>query len=745
MTKTLSSLLLCGAAAAALLTTSAYAETAPADTSATPSDDNPTQVIVTARKRAEVLQDVPLSISAVSDKDLERRNVQDVNDMYAEVPGLYTAPGSVSSTSDLGYLTMRGVGFNAGLEPAVGVFIDGMYQPQIGFDTAFLDLQRVEVLRGPQGTLFGRNTQGGAINMITRKPGPQSHGRLSADFADFGTFRAQGSLDGQIADKLYGGFTAGYSHSDGFVHNSVLDQDQDNYDQSAMRGTLRWVPTEALDIVLMADASKNRYNEVVRGVRLAGNHRESLIDQDKPDSKANHGLQLNITDKISDRLTFTSITGYRYSDSDNFLDMESRPSLGGTEVLPANNPLAPSPVTTHGATLAAQVDQAFTSQEFRLERSGDKLNWLAGVYYFTQEQNQSRQRQAGPHVAAVLPAAFYIYEKFHDLRKGYAAFGQASYRPIEKLELTLGTRISHEKVDGTGIKVSVFGAPLNRAAPIVRDGHPKYDNISWMGSASWKFTPDVLAYATYAQGWKAGGVDRYPGRNIGLEYKPESSGNYEVGVKSNVDDHRITLNLAAYHIDIKNQQMPAVIPDPRGGPVPIPVIDSASRSHVNGVEGEFSIRPMAGLELSSTASYSDGVFDDFVRVFSPTDKFDMAGTSFENVPKVTTSAAVNYTRPLSDGKTIAFFAEYRYIGEIIFQDNPRLSTAHDQLTTPAYDRLNLNVSLMLKSGVKITGYVNNAFNSFDYSYASSDPFKGGDVFVVPLAPRQLGLRISKNF
>ena len=737
-------MLFCGLVTAALLTTPALAE-APAGMTLSPADDGPTEVVVTARKRTEALQDVPLSISAITGADIERRNTQDVNGLYGQVPGLFTAPGSVNNTNDLAYLTMRGIGFNAGLEPAVGVFIDGMYQPQIGFDTAFLDLQRVEVLRGPQGTLFGRNTQGGAINMITRKPGPETHGKLGVDVASFNTLRAQAAIDGQLADTLYGGISVGYASSDGFIDNDVLHQHQNGYDQQAVRGTLRWVPTDALEFTLIADASRNKYNELVRGVRLAGDHQHSLIDQDAPEHKTNHGIQLNAAYKINDNLTLTSITGYRYSDSDSLADMDSRADSMGTETLPAYAPLTTAPVTVQGATLAAQVSQSFQSQEFRLEGQAEKLNWLVGAYYFSQDQRQTRQREVGPHVAYTLPAALYIYEDYRDARAGYALFGQTSYHPVQKLELTLGVRSSHEKVDGTGQKVSVFGAPVNRTAPLPRDGHPDFDNVSWMGSASWKFTPDVLAYATYAQGWKAGGVERYPGRADQLTYRDETSGNFEVGLKSSLLDQRVTLNAAAYHIDIKNQQMNNVIPDPHGGPVPITVISTASRSHVDGVEGELGVRATKDLRFSGALSYSKGIFDDFVRAFSATDTFDMSGTPFENVPKLTVSASASYSHPLADGKTIEAFAEYRYIDKIIFQDNTRRSTAHDQLTTPAYDRVNLSLSLVTKGGIRFTGYINNALNSFDYSYISSDPLIGGDVFVVPLAPREYGLRISKSF
>lgn len=741
MTKTKSALRICGLMTAALLTTTtAWAE----DAAGKPEPDEG-EVVVTARKRTEALQDVPLSISAVTNAELDRRNVQDVNTLYGQVPGLFTAPGSVSATTDLGYLTMRGVGFNAGLEPAVGVFIDGMYQPQIGFDVAMLDLQRVEVLRGPQGTLFGRNTQGGAINMVTRKPGQEVHGRLAADVASFGTFRAQAAIDGPIAGNLYGGISAGYARSDGFIHNDILDQNQDEYEQSAVRGTLRWVPREGTDIVLMADASQRDYNEVVRGVRLNGDHALSLIDQDAPDSKSNHGAQLNITHDFGGNLTFTSITGYRYSDSDNVLDMESRPSTGGTAVLPAYPVLAPNPVTVHGATLSAQVDQTFVSQEFRLAGEGANYNWVGGLYIFTQEQNQARQRQAGPGAAPTVPAAFYIREIYKDERKGAALFGQASYRPTDRLELTAGVRHSNEEVDGTGSKVSVFGAPVNRTAPLVRDGHPDFDNTSWMGSASYKLNSDVSVYATYAEGWKAGGVDRYPGRTDNLVYRDESSRNYEIGIKSVLLNRRLTLNAAAYHIDIENQQLPNVIPDPKGGPVPISVIEDAARAHVDGFEGEIVFRPVANLTVNGSLSYSSGVLDDFVRRFSATDTFDMSGTSFENVPKITAYGSVLYSRDIGGGRNLDLFAEYTHIGEIIFQDNTRMSKARDQLTTPAYDRVNLSGTVTTQSGVRVTLYINNLFDTFAYSYASSDPFLGGDVFVIPLAPRQVGVRVSKRF
>ncbi|MFA6112950.1 MAG: TonB-dependent receptor [Sphingomonas sp.] len=722
----------------------AMAQSARDDTAAVKAGEDQNEILVTARKRAETLQDVPLSISVVTSADLELRNTQDVNGLFGEVPGLFSAPGSVNNSADFAYLTMRGVGFNAGLEPAVGVFVDGMYVPQLGFDSAFLDLERVEVLRGPQGTVFGRNTQGGAISLITRKPGPELRGKVGIDVAELGTFRGQASISGPLAHDFYAGFSADYSRGDGYLDNIVLGGKQDWYKQLAMRGTLRWSPGDALDVVLIGDVTDRKYNEAVRGVRLATKRYESVIDQDAPDHKANSGVQLNVTARLSDQVTLTSISGYRYSESDVFTDMDSRISVQNLVTLPALLPIASTPQTFKGATLDVGIQQRFVSQELRLTGDMGSLDWLAGLYYFNQRQDQQRERRVGPGTVP-FPAALYIYEDYRDDRDGYAGFGQVSYRPSEAIELTAGGRWSHEKVVGTGDRGQRFGPPLNSTQLVVRDAKKSFNNFSWMGSASYKVAPDVLFYATYSQGWKAGGINRFPGNAAGnLPFEDESSENYEIGMKSSLLDRHVTFNAALYHIDIRNQQLLNVVPDPGGGPTPVSVVDNAANSHVNGFEAELSVRPVTGLELSSAFSYSHSRFDKFVRVFSATDKTDLSGTPFENVPETTISVAARYSVPIGSDR-VELFGEYRYVDAIIIQDNTRVSRSGDQLTAPGYDRVNMSLSYIASNGLKVTAYVNNLLNSFDYAFPSSDPLVGGDVFVAPLPPRQFGLRASFTF
>ncbi|MEZ0243377.1 MAG: TonB-dependent receptor [Sphingomonas sp.] len=734
------SLLLCGLASATLLVQPAWAQ----DTASTETVTDQNEIVVTARKRTETLQDVPMAVSALTDADLETRNVQDVNGLYAEVPGLFSAPGSVNNSADYAYLTMRGVGFNAGLEPAVGVFVDGMYVPQLGFDSAFLDVERIEVLRGPQGTLFGRNTQGGAINIVTRRPDQDFRAKVRLDAAEFGTFRAQGSASGPVTDGLYAGFSVEHSRTDGYLTNVVLGGKQDWSQQTSLRGVLRWQPSDRVEVLLIGDYSNRDYNEAIRGVRLSTHRYESLVDQDQPDRKSNHGIQLNVTADLGGGVTLTSISGYRYSSSDVFTDMDSRISVQQTATLPAYPPVALTPQTFAGATLDIDIAQKFKSQELRLDGSAGSVDWLVGGYYFDQHQTFDRYRRVGPGTVP-FPAALYIYENHIDDRDGYAVFGQASWRVTDAIELSGGGRWSNESTTGTGNRGQVFGPPLNRFMPVPRNASASFDNFSWMASGSYKASDDVLVYATYAEGWKAGGINRSGSAAANSPYADESSQNYELGMKASTRDQSLSFNLALYRINIVNQQVTNVIPDPGGGPTPVSVVENAASSHVTGVEAEITVRPVKGLRLRGAVSFSRSRFDDFVRVFTPTDKTDFSGTPFENVPETTVFVAADYSLPIGGERSLDFHAEYQFVDSIIIQDNTRASLSGDQLTAPSYDRVNLSVSFDAAKGVRLTGYVNNVFDSFDYAFPSSDPLLGGDVFVAPLPPRQFGVRATFNF
>ncbi|MFO0509629.1 MAG: TonB-dependent receptor, partial [Gammaproteobacteria bacterium] len=543
------------------------------------------EVVVTARKRTETLQDIPLAVSAIDGATLQAQGIANITDTYSRVPNLYfTASGGASPTSDYQYLTIRGVGFNGGLEPAVGVFIDGMYQPQIGFDTSFLDAERVEVLRGPQGTLFGRNTQGGAVNIVTRKPGSEFGGRVELEGGRFGTYRGLVSLSGPVTDSLSAGLSLQYGSTDGYVRNTTLNRDYFT-EQLVARGSLVWSPSERLTGTLTVDASRRDMKELGLGVPLLCKCYNAIADQLGPDDyKDSNGIQLNVDWKLGDSVTLTSITGRRDVKSQMQWDWDAKPSnltpVALNAVTQTNAPpivpiqVATQPVSASGIYQFQPLEQEFTSQELRLNGAGPRFDWLVGAYWFQQEMLQPRTVDHGLAGAGVLPP-LYIRERFTEKRDGWAAFGQVSFRPAEDWEITVGTRYSDETADTDGQRVINIANVAIRA--FLKTNNFSADNVSSTASVSYAINPDVNVYATWSQGWKAGGINRYPSRaGQDVPYADEKSTNYDVGLKATWLDGRLTTNLALFHIDIEQQQTLNVVPDPNGL-TPITVIANAGK------------------------------------------------------------------------------------------------------------------------------------------------------------------------
>jgi iron complex outermembrane receptor protein len=644
---------------------------------------------------------------------------------------------------------MRGVGWNAGLEPGVGVFIDGMYQPQIGFDLAFLDLERVEVLRGPQGTLFGRNTQGGALNMVSRKPDETFRGRVRVDLAEFNSLRVTSGLSGPIADNVFAGASVEYARTDGYIHNTTLDEDQIPSERVTARGILRWLPSESLEINLIGDASIKDYNEMMRGVPLASEGFDSNGDEDRSDDADNAGVQLNVDFDFNEDVTLSSISGYRVSDTDVFGDTDSRPTSQVVTIFPPVAPQTDRPTPVQGATTPFHIKMEFLSQELRLAGTSGDLDWLGGLYWFRQDTDEDRYRHLGNGIA--FPFAVYIEEHFFEIRDGWAAFGQASYRFSDRFEATFGARYSDENVETGGLRLIYLLGDPGPDAPALTDKAATTggDNVSVMASISYDMTENSLVYLTYAEGWKAGGINRIPSNAAGVvPYDDEFSENYEVGVKTSWANGKASLNGSLYRIDITDQQVFNYIPSPTAGGVPISAVENAAKSQVSGVELEFQARPMDAFTLTGTLAYADSEYKDYTRIFNATDQTIMDGENFENVPEVTANASASYRIPLQafGGSELELYANYRYIDEVAIQDNFIGASSGDQLVIPDYDRLDLRLSL-LNDGWEYTLYVDNALDSWDYTGASSDPYMATvlPIYAQPLEPRQFGIVVSKEF
>lgn len=712
------------------------------------------EIIVTARRRAETLLDVPLAVSVLSGEELNEAGIDDTEDLFGRVPGLYfTFAGGAAPTSDFTYLVLRGVGFNGGQEPSAGVFIDGMYQPQLGFDINFLDLERLEVLRGPQGTLFGRNTQGGALNLVTRKPGRDFEGRAEMEYGRFDRMRLFTGVRGPVSETLSAGFSAQYDRTDGFLTNSITGDDLNPNEQINFRGTVRFQPSTDIDIAFVGDLSRREGNEIGVGVPFLCECYVGAADNDREDEKDNDGLQLNVDWTVAPSVTLTSITGWRQVDSDVTIDFDASP----TDQTPATlngrpgSRVAPGPITVAGISQRVEVEQEFWSQELRLAGTVSAIDWLIGGYYFGQDQRQKRAFDIGPGVTANPAVAVLrpltIREDFTTDRSGWAGFGQVSWRPFPQLELTAGGRYSKEKVEVGGERLrNIFRIENANPTFFEISGEESFDDFSWLGSASYRFARNGQIYATVAKGWKAGGFNRFPStRGAVLPYDSETSINYEIGLKSGWFNNRLTTNLALFYIDIEDQQLLTVTPDPNG--VPVTTIANAGKSRSKGVEVEIFARPVENLNLSFASSYTEGRFKEFLLCASPTRCVDRAGEPFEFTPEWTLSATADYTIPLGDDLGLQLYANYRYIDSILVANGSFLSPLGSQSTIPSYDRMDLRASL-LAGNWRVTAYVENVFDSYDYVSFGYQPFlpeAPQNAFVVPLAPRTVGVVVSTRF
>ena len=716
------------------------------------------EVVVTARMIEESLQEVPMSVSAVDGELVSELGIENVNDLFSRVPGLYfTALGGAFSNSDFQYLQIRGVGFNGGLEPAVGVFVDGMYVPQLGFDLGFLDVERIEILRGPQGTLFGRNTQAGAMNIVSRQPGDELRRRVEAEIAEFGTWRLRGALSGPLGENFYGNINLQYSETDGFVDNDITGQDFGFSEQLTARVNLRYEPSDELSFMFIADASNRDFFDIGNSVKLvrSGQDYDSLMDQDTDDEKDTWGAQFRVQWDFSDSMRLTSLTGFRTAESaistDPDFDISDRTSTTfgpvtqstSTPTVPIG--VAPNAITLSGTTHLTGIDQEFFSQEFQLSGSTDALEWLLGLYYFDQSIGQTRAFDIGPGIPFF---PLYIREDFSEDRDGYAAFGQLVYSFAEDWEFTFGARYSDEDVEKGGQRVlNIFDAVI---FAFEVPGKSSDDNVSVMSSIAYQASDNVNLYLTVAEGWKAGGINRFPSRdNAVLPYDSEESVNYEFGLKSLLFGDRVTLNAAVYYIDIEGQQVLTVVPDP-GGATPVTIIDNAANSTSRGLEVELNASLTDQLRLGLSYSYADTEFDDYwLNDGAGVPMVDRSGEAFDFVPEVMVSVTLGYS--VSDALAdydLDLSLNFRKVDGYTLPDGSFIDTPLGaSLELPSYDNLDLR-AILRNDEWRFIFYGKNLRDRFNYNDLARSAFTSitaDQLYVTPMTPRQFGITVAREF
>jgi iron complex outermembrane receptor protein len=577
-------------------------------------------VKVTAQKKEQEAQEIPVSLSVVNELDLEDRNIGNLEDLVDYIPNM-----GISDTSILGenVITLRGITADPQTRTtATGLFIDGA--PTIasfGLDSGFLNVERIEVLRGPQGTLYGQNTQAGVINVTTKKPGNEYQARVVgsggiwAETEDgdglLGSVGAAGSGP-LVEDTLFLSLAARFDHQDGFIENSFTGEPE--YEQQDYYGDakLRLTPSPDWDISLSASGvlyRRDGNNSDISASTAAMLGNEGLADDRVVSSDADAGSStdsdqqiLNIAYDISDELKLTSISARKSTKLDGTIDFDFSDNIFNDQ---------------QGDNTSRNI---ILSQELRVNGDMDKFQWVAGFYTDYQDINYNVTFD----FASGGMTLFSTETDAVTERRTYAAFGHASYEIFEDFTFLAGLRYEFQDVD--------FETNL-----VADDFEEDYSNLSPKVGVQYNFLPQVMGYATVSQGYLPGGFNDTTTNVDLLEYDSETLWAYEVGFKSQFLDKRLQINGAFFYMDINDKQVleNADLNNPTDT-----AITNAAEATSKGFELDFVGIPVEGLTLYGGVGYTDAEFDDFEDL-----QGDFSGNPLPYAPEYTFNVGGQYRSP----------------------------------------------------------------------------------------------------
>jgi iron complex outermembrane receptor protein len=655
-------------------------------------------VIVTARKIAEPLQTVPVSITALSAQDLHDAGANQFSDIISEVPNVSFGGGIAGSLQ--GQLGIRGVSTlerNIGVESGVGIYVDGVYQGRSdNYNQELIDIAQVEVLRGPQGTLFGKNTIAGVFNITNLKPGDEAEGEVRLEAGDYGLIRAQGYLMGPLTDTLGAKLSLGYVSSTGTYKNLAGGPNGDSLNMASGRASLYYNPTDKLSFALSFDGLHDRghpaFFQATDVLGLSPNPmatRPHTIDPNGQDylHRDNYGISLIGTYDMG-FATLTSISAFRMSDYHASLDDDQ------------------SQLTYLSKDHWSDRTKIF-SQELRLSGDiGDALTYTAGLYYFYQNVSTNRELDIGSSFG--IPDNPPLFTIGSVATHTYAAFANADYHLTDKFTLSGGLRYTAEaksaafnQIDPTGIFALLALPSLSYAKK-----ETSYD-LSPMGSASYQFTPDIMAYARAAQGFKSAAFNvDLVGSTNGLYAGPEHATTYEGGIKTDLFDKRMRADFSIFDTEYDNMQVSQLL----GSGV---TLNNAGKAQIKGGEAELTGYVTQYLKLQGSLGYLDAHYTSYDNCSIPASLgggvTDCSGNQIIGAPAWTYQAAAEYVYPVDIGDLIG---RLEYTGQSAVYDE---ATNSKRFETDA--RSIVNARLTLESGIwSFTAWTKNLFNETYVTY-----------------------------
>ncbi|MEM8604101.1 MAG: TonB-dependent receptor [Cyanobacteria bacterium P01_H01_bin.121] len=657
----------------------------------------PIRVVVTAEKQPDTLQNVPISLTAFTAEDIEDADITSLEQVAGSTPNFtaYT-PGrnfllySVRGLSNFNFLSRDPVAF----------YIDDVPYDYTGFlDLDLADLEQIEVLRGPQSTLYGRNAEAGVVNIVTRKPTNEPEYGAVVSFGNFNNPDVRLSFSGPIDDDtLFFRLSGNLDRRDGYVYNTLTEAGLDSESGASGRLQLLWTPAENWEVSL--NTSVDTYQD--------GTPPISRLDLDQDPSETDSDvIGFNNLETNSQSLKvvyedpswrFTSITARRFSDQEFENDSD------GTRLDQLSQFVA--------------IDSTVLSQELRLQSTDttSPFTWLLGGYYEHRDFNVGEE---GFRIGTDFGGPSISVTRAEIDEDTYAIFGQASYRPIDALTLTAGLR--YEVFNSTLVEAtseSLLGVAS------FEDEHNNGDEFIPRFAIEYQITPQVMIYGSIARGYRAQGVNFRATTPEQLFFNAERSWNYEVGLRSSWLDDRLTANLTFFHNPIEDYQVPST--DPATGLFGF--VDNAEVT-INGIEAELRATPIDGLVLSAGFGYLDATYTDY----EDPNLGDFDGNNLPYSPDYTFNVAAQYRSP----NGIFGRLEVQGFGTTFFNDD-------NSLDQSPYILVNGRLGYEFDDNQGVYLFANNIFDYRPLTTAAS--FFGGSLVTATYgAPATYGIQYRARF
>ncbi|GGB20734.1 TonB-dependent receptor [Sphingomonas metalli] len=701
-------------------------------------------ILVTARRRTEKSQDVPIAINAFGSAQIESTRTYNLRDLQQLTPSLVVTNTNPRNTS----INIRGLGnnvavYNDGLEPAVGVYLDGVYLARPGqtvFDLA--DLERIEVLRGPQGTLFGKNTSAGAVVVTTKQPTFDFEAGGDASLGNFDFRQLHAYVSGPLTDTLAARLFVSKTDRDGFTRNRFDGRYGQDFHDLNLRGQLLYKPTDRLTLRVIGDWGRQRsftagtillgaIRSYDNGVTFANNFYDraarlgySAVPADPDlrttDVDANPRYRMNqyginvTTDLDLGQATLTSVTAFRAWNWYPHNDGDSTSLDAGTDFHQSNR-------------------QKQVSQELRVASNGDRrVDYVAGLYYLYQSIDAEAVNLYGSRAAdwflapatnaAVGAAALNGYDVVSHSRPvtdSYAAFAQTVWHVTRALDLTTGLRYTYETKSGyfdqiaTGASLAGLSTAQQAAAQTIRSRYglanfytadTKAGRLSGQATLSWKVAAPLLTYVTYARGNKFGGLNLANITTTGQfaanpVIKPETIDSYEAGAKTSWAGGRLIANVAAFWTNVRDYQTTIVDIDRNG----VSFFTNAAKVRTRGFEADMRTAPTRWLTLYGSGTYDDARYISYANAPCPIEITgqaicDLSGRRLPGVSKWSASAGGEIRTPL--GQTQGRDTEFYLGSDYSYRSETNTSASLSRYSTiPAYDLVNIRLGFRTLDGL----------------------------------------------